>query len=51
MYVPGDSIVDVRQDYGQIFYQVRSIPSLLQLFNHGNHNIIIDAVCVDLVVC
>lgn len=48
--LPGYGIAYTRQDCGKLFDQVRSIPGLFQLLDNTNHDIIIDALCIDFVV-
>ena len=48
--LPGHGIAYIRQDCGKLFDQMRPIPSLLQLLDDANHDVIIDAFFVDFVV-
>ena len=49
--LPSYGIAYTRQDGGKLFDQVWPIPGLFQLLDDANYDVIVDAVCVDLVVC
>lgn len=47
--LPCDCIADRRQNGRQLFYQMWSVSSLLQLLDDTSNDVIIDTVCVYLV--
>ena len=49
--LPGHGIACTRQDCRELLDQVWPIACLLELLNHADHDIIIDALSVDFVVC
>lgn len=48
--LPSHGIAYTRQDCGKLFDQVWPIPSLLQLLDDANYDVIIDTVRIDFVV-
>lgn len=48
--LPSHGIAYTRQDCGKLFDQVWPIPSLFQLLDDANYDVIIDTVRVDFVV-
>ena len=49
--LPGHGIAYTRQDCGKLLDQVWPIARLFELLNHADHDVIIDALSVDFVVC
>lgn len=46
-YSPQDRLIDGRENGGELFDQMWTVPGLLELFDDSNDDVVVDAIGVD----